>query len=283
MPFNTYIVTNKINGKQYVGMTTKTVKLRWEKGHLVKAENGSALLLHAEIRKHGKSNFRIRQLGSSPNLKSLREAEKQFIAQYGTFTPKGYNLTLGGNGGCGYKFTEEQLRQLSKSHLGCKHTEESKKKIGQASKGRVHSAVVKEKMSQIQKAVWLRPGYKEKMSQSMKRSRQTETAKEKATLNFAILMQDSKFKAKWTNPNAGRKHSFVSRERMRLSHLGKRPSQESIEKMRISQRSKIFTLEHRKNISAAHKKRWGKYTKKERALIGKKIGEGMKRALKEAA
>ena len=53
------------------------------------------------------------------------------------------NLTDGGQGSSGYKFTSEQVEKCRKSHIGITLSDEAKKKVGKSSRGRKYSDEVK--------------------------------------------------------------------------------------------------------------------------------------------
>ena len=92
---NIYIITNKVNKKQYVGLTTKSIEKRFQ-GHTYTALNNGGYYLHNAIRKYGIENFFIEQLDVAKDLKELKEKEIFYIQQFKTFN-KGYNLTKGGD------------------------------------------------------------------------------------------------------------------------------------------------------------------------------------------
>lgn len=93
-----YVITNRVNGKQYVGKTNRSAAARF-KEHVKDSEVGrnSHRPLYRAIKKYGKDNFdmEIVSIGLSP-----QEAEQQeidLIHELGTFN-KGYNATIGGDG-----------------------------------------------------------------------------------------------------------------------------------------------------------------------------------------
>lgn len=86
-----YRINNLINGKFYIGKTTKTVEERWER-HCISARSGSTCLIHKSIRKHGESNFQLQIIEYTDNL-NVRE--KFWIFE---LSPH-YNMTEGGDGG----------------------------------------------------------------------------------------------------------------------------------------------------------------------------------------
>ena len=109
-----YCITNTVNGKQYVGQTTKALISRW-RWHLRYANAGSQGALHASIRKYGTKVLRIEQIDSAASLEELNKKETSWIAQLNTFTPHGYNLTRGGDGVLGWRPAQEAKDKMSRA------------------------------------------------------------------------------------------------------------------------------------------------------------------------
>jgi len=102
-----YLITNKVNGKQYVGQTKKTIQKRWN-SHMCLAKKGSSLALHNAIRKYGKDKFTLECLEEvSGSHVDLMAAEIRQIALHSSVYPSGYNLTHGGDG---VDFTVPEIR-----------------------------------------------------------------------------------------------------------------------------------------------------------------------------
>lgn len=91
-----YKVTNKVNGKAYIGKTIQAKEARWRR-HVTEAQVGLGFALHAAIRKYGAESFRFRVLKRMTEH-LLSAAEVYFIARHNTFGVQGYNLTRGGEG-----------------------------------------------------------------------------------------------------------------------------------------------------------------------------------------
>lgn len=87
-----YKITNKVNGKSYIGQTRYTLEFRWRQ-HINKKDN---TYFHNAIRKYGKDNFSI-ELLEECDISKLNEREIFYIAKFNTFK-EGYNLTIGGDG-----------------------------------------------------------------------------------------------------------------------------------------------------------------------------------------
>jgi group I intron endonuclease len=88
-----YRITNKVNGKFYIGKTTKSVEQRF-KTHIYKSKKQNTYLYRA-MRKYGVDQFVIEQLELVEHQDLLNEKEKYWIAQ---LSPQ-YNMTKGGDGG----------------------------------------------------------------------------------------------------------------------------------------------------------------------------------------
>ena len=96
-----YLITNLVNGKKYVGCTKVSVERRWVQ-HRSAAMKGSTFAIHAAIRKYGFQNFSIVIIETVfGTCKDLKVAEIRHIKAHDCVSPRGYNLTEGGEG-CDY-------------------------------------------------------------------------------------------------------------------------------------------------------------------------------------
>lgn len=87
-----YKITNKVNGKSYIGQTRYSVEFRWRQ-HIHKKDN---TYFHNALKKYGTENFSIETLEEC-DYKDLSKREIFYIAKFDTFK-NGYNLTIGGDG-----------------------------------------------------------------------------------------------------------------------------------------------------------------------------------------
>lgn len=88
-----YLVTNKINGKKYVGQTIRPLSERWKDHCRAKDKN----YFHNAIRKYGADNFTREVIDTAETVEELDEKEIYWIAKLNTLFPNGYNLKEGGN------------------------------------------------------------------------------------------------------------------------------------------------------------------------------------------
>lgn len=131
-----YIITNKVNGKRYIGQTVRTVAERWYH-HVYNAMSGRRKYpLHNAIRKYGKENFEIKELSRSNSLKELNYRENYCIKIFKTLTSNGgYNLATGGGNSL---HSQETKDKISKAKIGIKmgpFTKEHSENMSKAQKG----------------------------------------------------------------------------------------------------------------------------------------------------
>lgn len=105
MPY-IYKITNTINNKVYIGQTSLTPEIRFNK-HKRCYKSNCCSKLYKAMRKYGKENFIIETICETnvPN-----EDEKYWI-QYYNSVKEGYNITYGGEGGSSLG-TEEELKVI---------------------------------------------------------------------------------------------------------------------------------------------------------------------------
>lgn len=98
-----YKITNIVNNKIYIGLTTQTIKERWRQhvssAYSKKSKSYNEVFKKA-IRKYGENSFRIEEIDNALTLKELKEKEKYWIAYYNCCYANGgvgYNGTEGGD------------------------------------------------------------------------------------------------------------------------------------------------------------------------------------------
>ena len=107
-----YVITNRVNGKQYVGIAVDIAQRKREhySGH------GSKLVCQA-IRKYGCENL-VFEIWYEGDEAWIRTMECRTIAMLETKTPKGYNLTDGGEGTIGWQPSVETRERMRIAHVG---------------------------------------------------------------------------------------------------------------------------------------------------------------------
>ena len=142
MNYYLYKITNLINDKSYIGLTSN-IPDRWSHHRVGR---GSKVLKSA-FEKYGIENFTFEILcvGSKAYIQEL---EIKTIQVFNTLPPFGYNLSTGGEaGGAGYSPTIETRQKLVTALRGRKRPVEVVQKISSANKGRKCSAESRKRMS----------------------------------------------------------------------------------------------------------------------------------------
>jgi group I intron endonuclease len=88
-----YRITNKINGKFYIGQTVQPSK-RWNQ-HRRDAANPTMIIHHA-IKKYGNEAFEFEIIAECKTWDDANELETLLVTQYNSLVPSGYNVSLGG-------------------------------------------------------------------------------------------------------------------------------------------------------------------------------------------
>lgn len=139
-----YKVTNKINGKIYIGQTKQSLRKRWN-DHCCRQEKNRSHYFYRAVQLHGKENFIVEQIDSAGTLEALNVLEEFYIKKFNSLAPNGYNLLPGGENRACHDETREKISQTLKGRpipnrwgkgnsTPC--TEETKAKISAKLKGR---------------------------------------------------------------------------------------------------------------------------------------------------
>lgn len=135
----TYITTNIINGKQYIGM------------HITDDPDdkylGSGKMIQRAINKHGVNNFVRCIVNYHHNEFDAHIDEETLIMKYNTLKPNGYNISPTGGFKHGGRHSEESKRKMVSSHLGKSLSEEHRIALGLSHVGSRRSEETKRKMS----------------------------------------------------------------------------------------------------------------------------------------
>lgn len=111
----------KINGKYYIGKDTAILGNTRIKQHLNLLKKGEHYNTYLQYAYDKYKEFEYGILDSRIcSLEELSQYEKMYIDHYDSYN-NGYNLTIGGEGTGGYKYTEEQKEDLSKRFSGEKN------------------------------------------------------------------------------------------------------------------------------------------------------------------
>jgi len=117
MRYGTYFITNKLNGKAYVGKYTGTPAARWSNHRWCPSVLAKAkpTVIQLAIKKYGAENFRFEVLTTGLEEQEAWDHELDMIDVLNTMTPYGYNTARGGGGASGFVFSAESRARMRAS------------------------------------------------------------------------------------------------------------------------------------------------------------------------
>lgn len=188
MHYTIYKITNKINGKIYIG--------KHQTNDLNDDYMGSGKRLASAIKKHGIDNFEKEILFDFDNEEEMNAKESELVTEDFVKKDTNYNLCPGGQGGWGY--INSQGLNL---RTGMIHSQESREKMGHLGntfrKGIKTSDETKKKLSVVMseklKGKPKSSEHRKKISQSLKsnknlKGRKFPDRKKRDPINFEIVI-----------------------------------------------------------------------------------------------
>lgn len=127
-----YCIKNKINDKVYVGVTSKSIKLRFS-WHIRDSKCGKPKKLYDAMRELGHENFFVEFLAECDSS-SVKQTEEHYIKMFNSYE-NGYNGSKLSGG----------------IH---EHSEETRKKLSEKAKGRNFPPEVRKKLSNSNREAW---------------------------------------------------------------------------------------------------------------------------------
>lgn len=97
--YSVYKITNKVNNKKYIGITSKTISERFRQHYNDAINSKDNYPFHCAIRKYGIDMFYVELLETNLTEDQAKERERYYIKYYNTFIKNnyGYNATYGGD------------------------------------------------------------------------------------------------------------------------------------------------------------------------------------------
>ena len=103
--FKVYCITNLINNHKYIGITSRSLKIRFSE-HCCHP----CTLIYDAVKKYGKENFSIELIEDNIPKELIDEKESYYIIKYNTLKPNGYNLSTGG-------ISNKDVNEITREHL----------------------------------------------------------------------------------------------------------------------------------------------------------------------
>ena len=131
-----YCITNRLNGKIYIGQTSGSLEHRWRQHVYLAGYGQSKMAIHHAIAKYGKEAFSLEELAAADSQEELDRLEIFFIEKLNSRLPYGYNvLPGGGNSGAkgrckhGHLFLGKNVRVSTDGKRHCRLCEASRMQV----------------------------------------------------------------------------------------------------------------------------------------------------------
>ena len=221
----TYMVTNKINGKVYVGSHS------WKGEGIDPSYYGSGTAITRAVKKYGKENFQVEVLYYYDTVEECRADEERILTEYNVRDcPHSYNIKNAAVG-----FTSEDIKGEKHPLYGKHLSDETKKKLSQAkkgkNKGKTLSEETRKKIAQAHKGKPLSEETRKKMSQAHKGKTKSEETRKKMSQAQKGKTLSEEQKRKLLQANKGRTLSDEHRQKIAQSMKGKTASEETRQKL----------------------------------------------------
>lgn len=247
-----YKITNKVNGKIYIGQTIQALEKRW-RFHVRGAGKSSSMPICRAIRKYGEDNFELSIICSASNRDELDSLEEKYISEMNSLVPSGYNLRAGGHSSRLHPDSIEKMREAHKNRppiseethaklsaaqlgnknmLGKHHSEETRKKIGDGNRGKIVSDETREKIRRVRTGTKLSEETRAKIGLESKRIGISKETRAKMAMARKGRPRPEAVRIKIRNALLGRHVSDELRKKLSDSHKGKKHKYPSVRKGR---------------------------------------------------
>jgi group I intron endonuclease len=162
-----YLITNRVNGKQYVGQTVGSVQARFKKHLWPSTSTFTNMPIAGAVKKYGRENFTVGVLCECASQEEMDRMERHYAVTLQTFVPNGYNLRAGNGRGT---MSAELKRRIGDGRRGKLASPETRRRLSLAHIGHTWSDATREKQSALRRGIPASPACYEAASRSNART-----------------------------------------------------------------------------------------------------------------
>lgn len=216
-----YKIENLINGKLYVGQTSRSIESRF-----LDHSKGDMIIGRA-IKKYGIQSFKISVIDNATDKQVLNEKEKYWIKQLNSLSPNGYNISIGGTGGNLGELVNKKISDYQKINgngfKNKRHSDETKERMRLAQLGKKQleetvnkriSKVIGRKNTEETKEKMRHPHKKMKDTSKMKKPK---TEEHKRNIGLSSKGRKNPKLAEFNRSRTGQKQSIETQNKKRES------------------------------------------------------------------
>lgn len=179
-----YTITNKFNGKIYVGYSTNMSRRMYKHQRDLKANEHANPHLQSAYNHYGEDCFDFEVLEFHQEMSILPSMENYWVNMLKSNDREyGYNIACTSDRHVPYKWSDETRQRMKEKYIktphpntGKRHSEETKRKMSESGKNKVFTDLQREKISKSKIEYWTVEKRKE-MSERMKGRKLSDDAK----------------------------------------------------------------------------------------------------------
>ena len=199
-----YEITNLVNGKKYIGKRSCSCSIEQDK------YMGSGKILKQAEEKYGINNFSKKILKICNTEEEAYLEEQKYIEQTKAYENSNYyNIHFGGNG-----FLSSNVKKLWED-------EKYRMKVCKSRKEMWENEEYRNKMVLLRKEMGAKESFKEKVSKASKKRWENEEDRNNQLKRLCEMNKNPYIRAKKSNSLKGRKFSNETKEKIRMSNIGK--------------------------------------------------------------
>jgi group I intron endonuclease len=268
-----YLITNKRNGKCYIGQTTNFSK-RIKKYKRLECKGQQRL--YNSLAKHGVENFSFEIIDEAIDKIQLDFLEIFYIEKFrSTESDHGYNLRSGGSFG---KHSKESNLKNSEAHKGITITEEAKRKISIANSGKKRTDEQIKFLSELRKGIKQTEEHIKKSADSRRGGKRSEESKKRMSEAQKGKIISEETKQKMSIVKLGKTQSEDTKKKISQSNKGRRQTEETKQKKR-----KAWEIRKLKGITEETRERMREAQRKAKTWTGRKHSIETKEKMSDSA
>lgn len=251
MKFLIYMHTSP-SGKSYIGQTNNLHSRNLGHQH----KTGCRAFKNA-IDKYGWENFKHEVLAEELTIDEANRLEIQYIREWNTMSPNGYNLRGGGDSGGAH--SDETKERLRAAKIGTTHTPETRAKISTISKNQPPETREKQRAARL----GLKRDAKTRARMAAAMVGKKRSLEGCANIKAAKQNMPQATRDKLSAANTGKKASDETRAKLSIAHKGRLHTPEARAKISISKIGHVRSEESKRKQSETRKRKF-----KEKAAQG---------------
>lgn len=226
-----YVIRNKVDGKVYVGSTTRHIFKRWQEHlRLLNAGKHISVVLQRSWLKYGRDAFEFAVLERCDKEQCIAREQHWIDELKAAKRTHGYNLSPNAGNNAGRVVSQETRAKLSAIQRGKVIPESVRRKMSDALRGRFVSAETRAKRS----ATLRQPGMRERLGAPTRGKKRSRELVKKTAAGHRGTKRSDETRRRISESKRGTTHSDEAKAKMSAYRKGRAKSPDHVAAMRLS-------------------------------------------------